>query len=305
MNLIYLSVLTLLLAASTTLLVTKKDASRVLSDSKVTTNNTVNENYSALPILYQSISPPNLSAESVIAVDVDSGVTLFERNPDSLVLPASTTKIITALVALDYYSEEDVLTVSNVNVEGRKMNLVREEKMKFIDLLYGLLVFSANDAAEVIAANYPGGRDMFIAAMNLKAQELGLEKSKFSNPSGLEGSGHLTTARDLIRAAQVAMKNEIFAEAVSTKSKQVKSVDGRFTHNLRSTNELLGAMDGVVGIKTGWTENAKENLVTFVRRDNKNVVVAVLSSQDRFGETTELIDWIFGNYKWEEVSYSP
>ena len=132
----------------------------------------VNEKtFSQRPILKKGTSTfPVISAQSVLAVDVDSGTTLYEKNPDTSLLPASTTKIITALVAMDYYSPNDALVVNGVVVEGQKMGLIKGEKMKFEDLLYGLLIFSANDAAEVLADNYPGGRDTFIAAMNLKAK---------------------------------------------------------------------------------------------------------------------------------------
>jgi D-alanyl-D-alanine carboxypeptidase (penicillin-binding protein 5/6) len=98
------------------------------------------------------------------------------------------------------------------------------------------------------------------------------------------------------------MKNSEFAEIVGTKKINVSSVDGKIIHRLANVNELLGKIPGVLGVKTGWTENARENLVTYIERDNHKIMIAVLGSQDRFGETTELIDWIFSNYSWQEVS---
>lgn len=262
------------------------------------------------PVLKRGTSTfPVISAQSVLAVDVDSGATLYEKNPDSLLLPASTTKIITALVAMDYYRLSDTLTVNGVSVEGQKMGLTEGEKIKFEDLLYGLLIFSANDAAEVLAQNYPGGRDTFIAAMNLKAKELNLTNSHFSNPSGLDGNGHVSTARDLVRVSSYAMKNKNFAKIVATKQYDIKNDEGKVSHRLANINELIGTVDGVMGVKTGWTENARENLVTYVNRNGKGITIALLASQDRFGETKELIDWIFENYSWEQVKinlpYSP
>jgi D-alanyl-D-alanine carboxypeptidase len=255
-----------------------------------------------MPVLSEEAGFPIISAQAALAVDLDSGVSLYEKNPDSPLLPASTTKIVTALVTLDTYPLDSVLKVGKVSIDGQKMNLVFGEEIRVEDLLYGLLVFSANDAAEVLAQNYPTGREGFVAAMNEKAKQLSLENTKFFNPSGIDGNGHVTTARDLIRVSEVAMRNPEFAKIVGTKSIVVKSVDGRIIHRLTNINTLLGKVPGVSGVKTGWTENARENLVTYIERDNHKVMVALLGSQDRFGETTELIDWIFANYKWQEVN---
>jgi len=259
--------------------------------------------YSPLPALIGKAPFPVVSAQAALAIDLDSGITLYEKDPDKTLLPASTTKIVTALVALDTYPDDAVLVVANPKVEGQKMGLIKGEKIKVGDLLYGLLVYSANDAAEVLAQNYPGGRDAFIEAMNAKVRQLHLEHTTFKNPTGLDGNGHLTTAKDLIRVASVAMENPEFAQIVGTKEILVKSQDGKIAHRLTNINELLGKVEGVLGVKTGWTENARENLVTYIVRGNKRVMIALLGSQDRFGETKELIDWIFSNYTWEPVKY--
>jgi D-alanyl-D-alanine carboxypeptidase len=258
--------------------------------------------FSALPVISKEASFPIISAQAALAIDMDSQVTLYEKKPDSPLLPASTTKIITALVAMEYYPLELVVKVPLVKIDGQKMGLIQGEEITVESLLYGLLVYSANDAAEVLALNFPGGRDLFITAMNLKAKELGLVHSKFSNPAGLDdGDGHVTTARDLIRVSEIAMQDPLFAEIVATKEKTVKSTNGKITHKLRNINELLGVVPGVLGVKTGWTENARENLVTYLERDGRRVMIVLLASQDRFGETKELIDWIFTNFTWQEV----
>jgi D-alanyl-D-alanine carboxypeptidase len=262
-----------------------------------------NGNLSDLPTLKKGIPFPIISAQAVLATDVDSGVVLFEKDPDKKLLPASTTKIITAMVTMDFFPMDKIITVGNVNIIGQKMNLVKGEQMTVKDLLYGLLVYSANDAAEVLAANYLGGRDSFIYAMNQKAKELHLDNTYFTNPSGLDGESHYSTARDLIRASEIAMENPLFAEIVGTKEKTVASENGKIIHKLTNINELLGGVDGVMGVKTGWTEEARENLVTYINKDKKRILIAILGSQDRFGETKELIDWTFDNYEWEKVSY--
>ena len=257
--------------------------------------------FAPLPVLTDTSTFPVLSGEAALSVDLDSGVALYEKNPDSSLLPASTTKIVTALVAMDYYPLDAVLKVGRVTITGQKMGLKAGEEMSVNDLLYGLLVYSANDAAEVLAENYPGGRDGFIFAMNAKAEGLSLTNTFFRNPTGLDGADQVTTARDLIRVSTVAMRNPKFGEIVGTKEKTVASVDGAVKHKLANINELVGVVPGVLGVKTGWTESARENLVTYIERDGHKVMIALLGSQDRFGETKELIDWIFTNYVWKEV----
>lgn len=296
MKLLYLSLLSFVFVASVALVLsvpkTDYDTETIVKAAAL----------APLPVISKEATFPIISAQAALAIDMDSQVSLYEKRADSPFLPASTTKIITALVAMEYYPLNLALKVPEFKVEGQKMGLIAGEEIEVEDLLYGLLVYSANDAAEVLALNFPGGRDLFIVAMNLKAKELGLAHSKFSNPAGLDdGDGHVTTAKDLIRVSEIAMKDPLFAKIVGTKEKTVSSTNGRIVHKLKNINELLGSVDGVMGVKTGWTENARENLVTYIERGGKRVMIVLLGSQDRFGETRELIDWIFANYSWQEV----
>lgn len=252
-----------------------------------------------LPELTGNQAFPNISSYAIYAIDLDSNTILFERNSNYRLLPASTTKIVTALVAMDYYSLEDILLVPKFSIDGQKMNLVPGENISVRNLIYGILVYSANDAAEVLARNYPGGRDSFITAMNLKVWEFGLRDSFFENPTGFDGVMQYTTASDLVKVAAYAMQNSFFKEAVGTKEIVVGSEDGNYIHSLNNINELLGKVDGVMGIKTGWTENARENLVTYIERDGRKIIIVVLNSQDRFGDTEAIIEWIFLNYSWK------
>jgi len=257
-----------------------------------------------LPVIAEGTSFPLVSAQAAVAVDLTTGTTLYDKNSREKYLPASTTKIITAITALDFYPQDLVIEVGKVKVEGQKMGLVEGEKIRVIDLLYGLLMYSANDAAEVLAANFPGGRDLFIISMNLKAQQYGLVDSYFTNPSGLDGTTQVTTALDLVKISEAAMKNPTFAKIVGTRELTVKSVDGLNAHRLTNINRLVGEVEGVLGVKTGWTEEARENLVTYLERDGKKIMIVVLGSQDRFGETKELIEWMFSSYEWKEVPLS-
>lgn len=297
MRLLYLCLLSFVFIASSALAIsreTKLERAKEVAISK---------SFTPIPILAEDASFPVLSAQAVLAVDLDSSVTLYEKNPEKLLLPASTTKIVTALVAMDYYPKNAVLKVGKVQVEGQKMRLIKGEEITAEGLLYGLLVYSANDAAEVLADSFPGGRGLFIAAMNLKTKQLHLENTHFTNPSGLDGNGHVSTAKDLIRVSEVAMENEQFRQIVGTKEKEVTSIDGRIKHRLVNINELLGKVEGVLGVKTGWTEDARENLVTYIERGGRKIMIVLLASQDRFGETEELIEWIFDNYEWKNVNY--
>ena len=308
MKLLFLSVLTFVLISTSALSLQRINNKYLNSERnsvvvQIRTNNYTTETFAKLPTLSSSSTFPVLSAQAVVATDLDSGVALYEKEPDKPLLPASTTKIVTALVAMDYYSPNEVLRVGNIKSEGQRMRLVVGEEITVDSLLRGLLIASANDAAEVLAQNYPGGKEMFISVMNEKASELNLDNTNFANPSGLDAVGHVSTARDLIRVSAHAMENPYFSEIVGTEKTLVESVDERFAHKLVNINELLGKIDGVLGVKTGWTEEARENLITYVERGGHRVMIAVLGSQDRFGETEELIEWIFDNYEWQDVNY--
>lgn len=255
----------------------------------------VNQGVSALP---------DLSVQSAIALDVLSMVPLYEKDAGLLLSPASTTKIMTALVALDYYPLEKVLTVGEMAVEGQKIGLGPGEQITVRALLYGLLIGSGNDAAAVLADNFPEREAGFVWAMNRKAEELKLEGTHFSNYSGLDSPDHYSTARDMARMTVTALKNPLFAEIVAIKAETITDVTGEVKHVLKNTNELVGEMEGVKGVKTGWTQNAGECLVTLVSRDGREVLTVLLGSQNRFAETRILIDWLFENFSWQAVAPS-
>ena len=249
-----------------------------------------------------AVKPENLSARGVYAFDLDSGETLFEKEKDNPVLPASTTKLATALVSLKDYKLDDVVTVKNVSqIAGNKMGLISGEKITVKDLLYGLLIYSANDAAYALADHHSQGRPGFINRMNEVTEDLGLTKSHFTNPAGFDEYLHFSTANDMAKLANLAILDPNISEIVKIQSFQVSSTDGRINHKLTNTNHLLGKVDGVIGIKTGTTITSGESLITLVDRDGKRIILSVLGSQDRFGETEKLIDWIFSNYNWGQL----
>lgn len=237
-------------------------------------------------------SPPLLQAKSYLLIDEQSGEVLAQQDADTRLFPASTTKIMTAIVVLNHFQLESVASVSgSQRADGSQMGLVSGEQITVKDLLAGLLIQSANDAALVLAASYPGGQSAFVNEMNTTAQKLGLRNTFYTNPIGYSEPGHVTTVRDLVILSKEAMKNPTFASLVKTQQLTVYSVDGKITHPLRTTNELLGILPGIDGIKTGWTEESGECLVVSTTRNGRTLYSAVLNSPNRFKETTELIEW--------------
>lgn len=256
---------------------------------------------SRYPVADPTIKPPSLTARSAIVIDVQSASILYAKNPDERLLPASTTKIMTALVALNHYPLENTITIKQADrAIGQTMNLVPGEEISVESLLYGLLLESGNDAAFALAENYPGGYTGFVGAMNRMAQRLHMTDTQFRNVSGIEQSGHYTTVRDLARLAVIAIQQSIFSKIVSTRETVVTSADGKIVHRLLNKNELLGTVPGTRGIKTGWTEHAGECLVTYTIRDGNEVIVAILGSEDRFKESSLLIEWVYRAHTWME-----
>ncbi len=240
-----------------------------------------------------------ITASGIVIYDVKSGVYLYKRNESLVLPPASTTKILTALVALEHYRPDEILTAKDLPTEGQMMGLVAGERMSVENLLFGALIHSGNDAAWTLADNYPGGTQAFVTKMNKKAQELMLTGSNFVNPIGYDDPNQKITPLDLSRLGAVAMRSPTVAKMVAIPQITVSDVTRSYFHPLKNVNQLLGKIPGVGGIKTGWTSAAGENLVTYMERDGHALILVVLHSQDRFGETTRLIDWVFTNFKWE------
>lgn len=259
-------------------------------------------NPSAYPLRKGLYPAPALSAQAVYIFDLDSGVPLYQKNEHLKLSPASTTKLMTALVAIDNHNLADILKVKNLVNEGKKMDLFYGEEMSVENLLYGMLVHSANDAAFVIADNYPGGVNNFVRAMNQKASEIGLKETNFTNPMGYDNQNQYTTAHNLAVLAAQALQNQTLAHMVGTRSITVADASYTYFHSLENVNELLGSIPGVAGVKTGFTEEAGENLVSLIKRQDKSIIVVVLKSSDRFSDTSLLIDWIFNEYSWEEIN---
>jgi len=232
-----------------------------------------------------------LSAKSAIIIDADSQVIIFSKNALLRFSMASTVKIMTALTALDYYKDNSVLTIQSSGVEGTVLGLQYGDQFYFKDLLYAMLLPSANDAATAIADNYPGGRSAFITKMNQKAADLHLFDMHFADPTGLEDDGDYTTATDMARLASIAIQNKEFAGVTGTKQKIITNVTKTHEYSLTNLNKLLG-QNGVTGIKTGTTEGAGEVLVTSSVAAGHTFIIVVMNSQERFVDTGVLLNFI-------------
>ena len=254
---------------------------------------------SKVEVVSSNLPVPQLSALAIAAMDTRTGKILYEKNINKQMAPASTTKIMTAIIASEHFSSADLLTVpQEAIVGGSTMGLKPGEQLSFRSLLYGLMLNSGNDAAFTIAINYPGGYDKFISKMNEKASELGLKDTHFNNPAGFDSPTHYSSAHDLLQIGKAAMVNAKLGKVFSTKETSVTSIDKSHIHVLKNLNKLLNE-DGVIGIKTGTTEMAGESLVGLVEKNGQTLLIVVLNSDDRFGEMKSLIDWIFQNYSWK------
>ncbi len=221
-------------------------------------------------------------------MDADSGEVLYEKNSGRQMLIASTTKIMTALVALEHGMLHETATVKQEHmVEGSSMYLAPGEEVTVEELLYGLLLCSGNDAALVLADACCGSVEAFVAEMNRKAQELGLTGTSFANPNGLDHEKHYSTAEDMAKLAAYAVKDPVFVRICSTK--QV-SIGGRTMSN---HNRLLREVDGCIGLKTGYTQAAGRTLVSCVRRDGCTLVAVTLQDRDDWADHKALYDFGF------------
>lgn len=299
-TLILASILFLLAGPQTLDLVESKVSSQNLApEIKIGSTVLAETKVPKVEIISANSPSPVLSAVAVIAYDPNFDKILYEKNIHAKLAPASTTKIMTAIVASEHFNSGDLLTVPpGALVGGSTMGLSSGEQLTFRSLLYGMMLNSGNDAAFTIAMNYPGGLEGFIAKMNSKAQELGLNQTHFDNPAGFDSSTHYSSAYDLLLIGKEAMKNARLGTVFSTKETSVSSIDKSHLHVLKNLNKLLKE-EGVLGMKTGTTEMAGESLVGLIERNNQTVLTVMLNSQDRFGETKNLMDWIFKNYTWQ------
>ncbi|MBQ2376984.1 MAG: D-alanyl-D-alanine carboxypeptidase [Clostridia bacterium] len=239
----------------------------------------------------------SLSAQSAVLIDARDGRVLYEKDADTPRPMASTTKIMTAVVALESCDVSEIIEIADeaVGVEGSSIYLQKGERMTLLELLYALLLQSANDAAVAIAVGVGGSVGNFADMMNEKATSLGLTSTHFENPNGLDADGHVTTARELALLTAYALKNPIFAEIVATYKRKISGPNGT-VRLVVNHNKLLNMYDGCVGVKTGFTKKSGRCLVSAACRESLTLVSVTLSAPDDWRDHTAMLNYGYENY---------
>ncbi len=243
---------------------------------------------------------PNINSRAAIVIDRNSKAILYGKSETEQRKMASTTKIMTAIVVLENANLPDIVTISKkaANTGGSVLGIKTGDKISVCDLLYGLLLVSGNDTAVALAEHVGGSVEGFADMMNKKAAELGLTNTHYVTPHGLDDDNHYTTAYELAILTDYALNNKTFYNYVATKSYTI-NING-YPKTLRNTNELLGNLDGVYGVKTGFTNGANRCLVTSCKRGNLDIICIVLgadSKKFRTQDSIKLIEYCFSNYE--------
>lgn len=246
---------------------------------------------------------PSVSAAGSVLMNGSTGEIYFSRNADLRLPMASTTKIMTALVAIESVPLDRVVRVAPeaVGVEGSSIYLYKGEEMRMESLLYALLLASANDAAAAIAYEVAGSIPAFAEKMNEKASALGLRNTHFENPHGLDSEEHYTTARDLALLTAAAMQNETFRRIVSTERITIPQVGSDGVRLLRNHNRLLRSYEGCIGVKTGFTKRSGRCLVSAAERDGLLLIAVTLKAPDDWRDHAAMLDYGFSHYEAAEL----
>ena len=246
------------------------------------------------------MTEPTINSRAAIVYDRNSGQILFGKNENEKRKMASTTKIMTAIIVIENSHLDDIVAISSkaAGTGGSRLGLHTNDKISVKNLLYGLLLCSGNDAAVALAEHVGGTVSGFAELMNQKCSDLGLISTHFVTPHGLDNEEHYTTAYELAIITNYALKNDIFRKVVGTKNYTITINNSSKT--LSNTNELLGNLDGVYGVKTGFTNGANRCLVTAVKRNQLDIICIVLGAdtkKDRTKDSIELIEYVFQNFE--------
>ncbi|SCG83710.1 D-alanyl-D-alanine carboxypeptidase (penicillin-binding protein 5/6) [Proteiniborus sp. DW1] len=266
---------------------------------------------------------PDISAEAAILIDANTGTILYEKNTHSKMFPASTTKILTAIIAIEKGNLEQKITVDKetpYEIKGSHISLEPDEVLTMKDLVYATLIESANDAATVIGKQISGSTEKFTKLMNSKAKEIGAKNSNFVNASGLHDDNHYTTAHDLAMIAKYAMENDLFRDIVSLYTYKIEPTNKKSdSRTLWSSNKLLYSTDkinvdgknvtikydGIIGVKTGYTPEAQSCLVASAERNGQRLISVVLKTTGNnvFIDTHKLLNYGFDNFSSARLAF--
>lgn len=246
----------------------------------------------------------SVTAQAVYLYDPQSRTTIYQKNADQLFYIASLTKMMTALVVGDKLALDEIITIQNNDlIYSNKLGFTAGERLTVDALMHAMLISSSNEATEALARSYPGGYYALVSAMNSQAAQMGLTGTKFTNPIGYDHSQHQSTAREIAMLSEAFVSNQYLADVVKNPTFVITDQDQTREHQLYSTNQLLSLDARYQGIKTGTTTAAGEAFSAwFVFKDstgfNHQILAVVLSSTDRFGDVTKLIDWVLDEYTW-------
>lgn len=248
--------------------------------------------------LSKPLPEPSVSAKTAVVMDANSGRVLYEKNKDEKIYPASTTKIMTALLAIEQGDMDKKVKITSkaVGVEGSSIYLAAGEEIPLRDLVYGLMLRSGNDAAVAIAGEISGGTEKFVDLMNQRAAELGAKNTHFMNPNGLHSDEHFTTAYDMALIARQAMQSPVFKEVAKAKSYQANREEGKF-NVFYNKNKVVYQYEGGTGIKIGYTKTAGRTLVASSERNGMELICAVMGAPDWFNDSYALMDYVYSNYE--------
>jgi len=246
-------------------------------------------------IAFATPNPPNSKAKSAIVIEAATGKVLYSKNAEELRYPASTTKMMSLIVALEDGNLDDIITVSSnaASTEGSSLALTPGENIKMIDLLYGIMLISGNDATVALAEHISGSVEKFSQRMTEKAHSIGADDTHFTNSSGLPDPNHYTTAHDLARIAAYGYKNPLFTEIISTKHKIIPWAGKEYNRELFNENRMLWLYEGGNGVKTGYTDAAGRCLVSGAKRSDMQLVAVVLDSDTMWDDSIALLDYGF------------
>ncbi len=242
----------------------------------------------------RSVANPFPFIASSYLVKIDGRI-VWAGDPHRRLPPASLTKIMTALIALERTRPNDVVRVSRMAAkeDGSRIGLREGDRLRAVDLVYATLIHSANDACRALAEHIAGSEASFVRLMNLKARRMGLKDTHFANSCGHDEAGHYSTAYDLAILAEVAMRNPVFARIVSTPSMVIRTVDGKRHFRLINKNKLIGRYPGVIGVKTGFTDRAGKCLIALAERGGRKVLLVLLNAPNRWEDAQFILDMAF------------
>lgn len=253
------------------------------------------------PVLDSNVARPVLSGRSALVYDVRAERALYSKSPREKLPIASLTKLLTAVVAIENLTMNDVVSVGpeSIRKDGERQDLFQDEKIRVDSLLKLMLINSSNDAAYALAVHSKATGLDLVAKMNEKAAALGMFDSSFLDPAGLDDRAN-STAYDLLKLVRYALRYPFIWNALVQKEAAIASEDGGIVHHAKNTNQLLGVMPNIIGGKTGYTEAALGSLILLVDVPGQNdtIISIVIGSQERFSDTRNILEWVTSAYHW-------